>query len=75
MGIKGTAIKWFTERCLEKMTLADLRQEIIRATPTADKDYWPVIAVDSSVWHRAALCNPRDDSYVLSQYHAKPRIP
>ncbi len=73
MGIKADQ-KWFTELCLDKTTLQELRLEIIR-TLKEDKSYWPVIAVDASVWLRRALSNPRSDSKVLPQYHAKPPVP
>ena len=74
MGVKSDQ-QWFTQLCLlDKTTLKELRLEIIR-TLNEDKSYRPVIAVDASVWLRRALKNPRDDSNVLSQYHAKPPVP
>lgn len=73
MGVKGDT-DWFTAACLVKTTLAKLRLEIIRYF-NLDEDDRPVLAVDASVWVRKILNHPRDDSIVLSQYHANPRIP
>ena len=72
MGIKGEARKWFTQRCLVAMTLSRLRRDIVHDKPDG---YVPTIAVDVSVWIRAALGNPRKDSIVSSQFHAVPPVP
>ena len=72
MGIKEGR-EWFTQSCIVKTSMSQLRRDIIRER--GDDDYIPIIGVDVSVWIRAALGNPRKDSIVSAQFHAEPLVP
>ena len=75
MGIeKGK--KLFSQDSVISIHLKRLRQDILRdKNLPPDSNYHPLIGIDSSVWIRQSLGNPRLDSLVLSEYHSIPSVP
>ena len=73
MGLhKGKEV--FSKKSSTKKKLKQIREEIIKENG-ADSDYRPVVGIDVSIWVMKALCNPKPDSIVSSEYHAVPKVP
>ena len=73
MGIKkGRGV--ISKESVVDTTLKRIREEIIK-TKGADSDHRPTVAFDVSIGVMKALCNPKENSTVSSEYHAIPAVP